>query len=300
MPYNYYTGYSLPWQWLDVIAVKNPPVIEDISEEGDMINNFRVGCDPEFILLDKATGLRVAANKYFMPQGEIGYDHGGRVAEFRPAPSKGVLPIIKKIQALIKSPAMQKVSEKLRAGAICQGDCLGGHVHFGFNPFATIVPENGNASDGYMLTAKGGQVVHALDALTQTLERLDILPSKESAARRVYTPPYGDGHVYGRFGDVRNCKGHMEYRTMASWLYDPRVAFLCLTAAKLAAADPVGAYEALRECDSFARFKRWIEGYVNQDRNAARASEKLLDKGLKSLQVDPEVDFKERWEELGL
>ena len=87
---------------------------------------------------------------------------------------------------------------------------------------------------------------------------------------------------------------------MASWLYDPKVAFLVLTAAKLAAADPGGTMQALKNCGDFATFEKWLAQYKGKDVNAARATEKLLDKGLKYIQVDPEVDFRERWERLGL
>jgi len=267
------------------------PAQSDLDpEEGDMINDFKVGCDPEFLILTPQGGTDYAM-KYFPHYGEIGYDHGGRIAEFRPGPSKGVLPIVKKIQALV---AKVKVPGKLRAGAMCNDEPLGGHVHLGFNGFPVRPPAGYGTRNGYALNAKGQEVTKALDTLTKTLEHLDILPKSECVKRRL------QGEGYGCYGDVRDCNGHMEYRTMASWLYDPKVAFLCLTAAKLAAADPTGTYEALNGCTSFARFRKWLEQYETKDVNAKRASEKLLDKGLPFLQVDPSVDFRERWGELGV
>jgi hypothetical protein len=245
------------------------------------------------MLLDIA-GKTVAAAQFFQHDGDIGYDHGGRVAEFRPKPSYGVLPIVKQIQELVKK-ASAIADKRYRAGAICNHDCLGGHVHFGFNCFVHKPPTGCNINQGGgLFNEKGAQATKALDALTKTLEHLDILPSQESARRRVH------GQGYGQYGDVRDCNGHMEYRTMASWLFDPKVAFLCLTAAKLAAVDPVGTLDALKNCDSFAKFENWLRQYKDKDINAARASEKLLDKGLKYIQVDPEVDFRDRWERLGL
>jgi hypothetical protein len=280
----------------NALAAQAPaqPISADLDpEEGDMINDFKVGCDPEFLILTPQGGTDYA-NKYFPHYGEIGYDHGGRIAEFRPGPSKGVLPIVKKIQALV---AKVKVPGKLRAGAMCNDEPLGGHVHLGFNGFPVRPPAGYGTRNGYALNAKGQEVTKALDALTKTLEHLDILPKNESASRR------GGGHGYGAYGDVRDCNGHMEYRTMASWLYDPKVAFLCLTAAKLAAADPTGTQEALRyvsDHPSWTKFKHWLEQYETKDINAKRATEKLLDKGLPFLQVDPNVDFRERWGELGV
>lgn len=260
--------------------------------ESTMLNDFQIGCDPEFMLLD-AEGKTVPAQHYFGHDGDIGYDHGGRVAEFRPEPSRGVLPIVKKLQALIGDERIIKAGKKLRAGALCNQDSLGGHVHFGFNCFAKKPPEGLNAKYGEF-NEKGAKVTKALDVLTKTLEYLDILPKNESAQRRIF------GQGYGRYGDVRDCRGHMEYRTMASWLYDPKVAFLCLTAAKLAAVDPEGTCNTLKSCDSYEIFTNWMANYKTKDRNAARASEKLLEKGHKYLVVDPEVDFRGRWERLEL
>lgn len=268
---------------------------QPVDSEEAMLNNFKIGCDPEFMLLDGA-GRTLNASMYFQHDGEIGYDHGGRVAEFRPGPTKGVLPIIRKIQDLVHSPGVQQIGARLRAGAICNHDCLGGHVHFGFNAF-NQKPVLGILGGGEF-NERGAKTTKALDALTKTLEHLDILPKAESVRRRASAQ--GQGNNYGAYGDVRDCNGHMEYRTMASWLYDPKVAFLCLTAAKLAAVDPDGTYEALKECTSFAGFCEWFDRYKTKDANATRTSEKVLDSGLKNLQVDPEVDFRGRWERLGL
>jgi hypothetical protein len=263
------------------------------DEEESMLNTFRVGCDPEFMLLDKE-GKMVRADHHFPNYNDpIGCDHNGRLAEFHPAPTRGILPIVRKIQVSINSDKVAQLPYKLRAGAVACQDTLGGHVHFGFNSFQ--IPCNGaGTKEGYKLNERGEKVTKALDALTKTLEHLDILPAQQSARRRAHD------HGYGRFGDVRDCDGHMEYRTMASWLYDPKVAFLCLTAAKLAAVDPEGTSDALKNCDSFAAFETWLNQYKSKDLNAARASEKLLERGLKYVQCDPEVDFRGRWERLGL
>jgi Phage phiEco32-like COOH.NH2 ligase-type 2 len=279
---------------VDIAIAKPVSLKEELDEEGIMLNNFKIGCDPEFMLLD-AAGKTVNANQFFPHDGPIGYDHNGRVAEFRPAPTFGILPIITKIKDLVKSKQIQQVNRRLRAGAVCNADALGGHVHFGFNCFEQKPIEGYSIlTGGGKFNARGAQVTKALDALTQTLEKLDILPAHECSARR------SGGQGYGRYGDVRDCNGHMEYRTMASWLYDPKVAFLCLTAAKLAAVDPEGTLVALKGCGDFNTFEKWLNQYKGKDVNATRASEKLLDKGLKYIQVDPEVDFRESWERLGL
>ena len=90
----------------------------------------------------------------------------------------------------------------------------------------------------------------------------------------------------------------MEYRSMCSWLYDPKVAFLCLTAAKLAAADPEGTVDSLTRITSFDGLKKWIDRYRTKDSNARRVMEKLPEH--KMVQVSPDVDFRERWKSLEL
>jgi hypothetical protein len=258
-------------------AIQQDSTEDEGMREGftGMLNTFLVGCDPEFVALN-ARGEQINVSPFFTTE-EIGYDHGGRVGEFRPEPTKGTYALTKKLQRLIKSDVVGRVgAAKLRAGARIGRDTLGGHVHLGFP-----VPR---ANDGR---------ISALDRVTDVLEKLDILPQAECSARR------GAG-AYGRFGDARDSNGHMEYRTMASWLHDPRVAYLCLTAAKLAACDPKGTVDTLPAGASFNALVEWFRSYRSKDINARRALERVLSLGHKPLQVYPDVDFRERWRELGL
>jgi hypothetical protein len=241
-----------------------------------MLNTFLVGCDPEFVALSQ-TGEQINLSRYLPDNGEVGYDHGGRVGELRPEATRGTYALTKRLQRLIKSTVLAGVpAAKLRAGARVGRDTIGGHVHLGFP-----VPRGGDSK------------IQALDRFTQVLEELDILPKAESEARR------GAGN-YGRFGDVRDCRGHLEYRTMASWLVDPRVAYLCLTGAKLAACDSTGTVESLPRAASFNELIEWFRRYRTKDINARRALERVLSLGHRALQVYPDVDFRERWRELGL
>jgi hypothetical protein len=137
--------------------------------------------------------------------------------------------------------------------------------------------------------------VSALDHLTRRLEALDILPATECEWRRQ--------HAYGKFGDIRNVKnqqgcrgdGRYEYRTMASWLYSPEVAFLCLTAAKLAAFDPTLCKEALGRFHDFGPLRRWVFGFKHKDTNAARLYEKIMSGGIRACQGDPEAHVLDQW-----
>lgn len=257
-----------------------------------LVNEFKLGCDPEFVAVDGA-GRIIHAENLLEHDGEVGYDHGGRVLEVRPAPAMGALPLVRRMQKLIKSAKLAKLApKKLIAGPYYEDayrlEPLGGHVHFGMAPyqrdgFANPIP-----------TKEGTEIIRALDVTTKYLEHLDILPTDASVKRR--RNPFG----YGRFGDIRDSNGHLEYRTMGSWLYDPKIAFLCLTAAKLAAADPVGALEALKEVGGYGKFADWIDRYYNKDDNAARAVDRVLQLGHKALKIDPSGDLRERWERTGL
>lgn len=240
---------------------------------GSMLNTFLVGCDPEFAALG-GDGTQINLSHFFPRDQEIGYDHGGRIGELRPEPTRGTYALTKKLRRLINSPELARVNAaKLRAGAKVLNDSLGGHVHFGF-------------------PAKRDQRITALDTVTRTLEQLDILPRQESATRR-------QGN-YGRFGDIRDSGGHLEYRTMASWLLDPKVAFLCLTAAKLACCDPEGTTFTLGKVTSFDGLADWFRHYRTKDINARRVVERVVPLGHKAVQVQPDVDFRENWRELGI
>lgn len=249
-----------------------------------VINDFLVGCDPEFVILYPNGQIFNTAGSW-EPGGPIGYDHGGRVQELRPEPTKGTYALVCRLQKLVLDKKLAtNLGMRLRAGARVRNESLGGHVHLGIK----FYDSQGNLAKGLP------ERITAMDAATRLLEHLDILPMNESADRR-------KGR-YGKWGDVRaSCEdAHTEYRTMASWLYDPKVAFICLTAAKLAAADPKGTSEALAKVTSFKGLENWIELYKSKDTNARRALELVLPKGHKELQVDPDVDFRGRWERLGL
>lgn len=261
-------------------------------EGGAMINTFRVGCDPEFVAFSTGGHPLNLAN-YLQHEGEIGYDHNGRVAEVRPQPAIGTYALLRRLQKLLRDDRLQLLpARRFRAGAYVplqlRYQPLGGHVHLDIRPRYELdeYGERGHMdSDSY-------QRVCALDRITQELEALDILPQMECQARRHHGG-------YGRYGDVR-VNGHLEYRSMASWLFDPRVAYLCLTSAKLAAAVPETVKDKLpRAPGSFEKFKDWMEVFKSRDANADRAV-RLLEKGHKALIVDPDTNFRERWVELGV
>jgi hypothetical protein len=301
----------------DRITAKTTPSPVSKEEPDDMkeklVNNFLVGCDPEFAILG-ADGFAFNVEGVIPHDGEVGYDHSGLVVEIRPKPAHGAYNIVKSLRKTINSnELLMKLSDKKwRSGGIVKSKrrggvpareghangetplTLGGHVHFGIKPPVAGVEEN------HVLRIK------ALDRVTKYLEKLDILPEAESEVRRKEGAKAYNGTVYAQWGDWRPAgergrEDHIEYRTMASWLFDPKVAFACITASKLAASSPQLALDTLKARNiSFEAFKNFVELYRFKDCNARRLLERLLDTGgLKSIHGDPESDFKNNWKELG-
>lgn len=250
------------------------------GDDKEILNDFLVGCDPELAVIRDGAPIRVDT---IVPHaGEIGYDHNGHVLEIRPRPYRGTYALVKEIRKLVTSSRMQEMFPgcQLRAGAHLQGNgrelTLGGHIHLGVSPYR-----------------KG--VVQALDRLTRAFEKLEILPHEECEARRNLSE-------YGRLGDIRHYEEsdgnvHLEYRTMPSWLYSPKVAFTCLTAAKLAALDPDGALAQLKPKSMGGKgLSAWFEGFRNKDENATRLLDAVIAKeGLKGIQGNPDADVIKAW-----
>jgi hypothetical protein len=292
---------------------RNLPPLEDetIVATARLVNTWLVGTDPEFVVLNK-DGSIYNVTGVMGQRGVVGWDHNGNVVEIRPEPAHGTYAVVKRLQKeILTNKVLAEVKGlKWRAGAalrarVNRGDALadaagtrlltlGGHVHLD-------MPPAGHSGDPHV----GEQRVEALDRITCQLEHLDILPQGESQTRR--NDPNARRNGYGQFGDVRTAGGEgqrtrMEYRTMASWLFHPKVAYICLTGAKLAAVSPATALETLKTTgNAWGNLERFFSCFKTKDSNARRALEKLMeDRSVKGLQFDPDVDFKERWGELGI
>lgn len=145
--------------------------------------------------------------------------------------------------------------------------------------------------------------IQALDRVTDWMEKLDVLPSKECGERR--NDPTAIRNHYGQWSDWRvsgneGSRRRMEYRTMCSWLFDPKVTYLALTLAKIAAAQPQLTIEGLKKGQhSWEKLGGWLEAYRFRDANVRRALEKMWE-GKKPPKVNPDCNFRERWTELGI
>lgn len=301
-----------------------------------MINDFKIGADPEFIMTDKDNLLHIWPeddNEITTDAGEVGPDHGGYVAELRPKPTMGTYALVRRIKSLLTDPAwgnhrnflwlggpVQTVQAPAEAGCdcCCRQHCacdydwedrhkamvqpLGGHIHL----------------DIRANNPKWDSIVKALDIQHRFFEDLELYPKDACDLRRE--------EGYGKFGWVTcNSAGdddggnrfekedldryvmqhgydptryHMEFRTPPSWLNHPRLAMLALTSAKLAAADPEGTVDALKNKPiALNTLRDWYDRYKGKDTNADRVAERILHGArVGQLQFDTNVDLKDVWE----
>lgn len=280
------------------------PIPQEVDSEVDrikLINDFKVGADPEWIMLGPK-GELVQAD--IPAHGRVGTDHGGRIMELRPTPSRSCLRLVQNMARLLNLPCLERWrGARWRAGGLAKygsrNESLGGHVHLGLSftqAYHRITPKQlrdalttsytyapiRNVDAILANHARSEAAIEALDALTLVYENLDILPQKEATGRR-------RAGGYGALGDVRESDGHLEYRTPVSWLFNPRTAYFILTGYKLAAAEPAsfavkGGWNSLAD---------WISRFASKDNDAARVTEKFT--SLPAVQGDPDRDFKELW-----
>jgi len=170
-----------------------------------------MGCDPEFLLLDKDDRV-VGASSILDHISQLGSD--GTLAELRPEPSENVKVLVGNLKNLLKnSPNVPKILHlNWKGGACIQDHELGGHVHIG-------TPSNIHDSFKYLnlLTA----VLD--DYLTAPFTTVD---APDAIKRR-------QGH-YGWYLGYRTDHGRLEWRTPSGfWLVHPTIsrAFLGTTKA---------------------------------------------------------------------
>lgn len=235
-----------------------------------LLNDFKIGADPEFAIVDGQHAIRFAAR--VEPYSPWGVDHGGWVVEPHPKPDVSVREVIKNLKVAMNDFATVAPTGKWVSGphfaALERGIPMGGHVHLD-KPRCSVGQRN------------------ALDLFTSHMEKLELYP-KDGLERRV-----NDG--YGHKGDIRVEHGHFEYRSMPSWLFSQRVTKISLVGAKLVAVDEKAPDEVLGDVltASKTKLKRLFERFRGKDDDA----DWLLNTGILDmrLKVDPSRDLKEVW-----
>lgn len=251
-----------------------------------LANKFEIGCDPEFAVVDGVGAVVNVAALGDHPAGPVAADHGGLCAELHPEKARGAWTLVKRMQQILfEHPKLADFrAQRWRGGGLYEAAAppkvpLGGHIHF--NLGIDVWPAG---------------ATEALDRVTKFLEGLDALPTGECQARRKHSH---HGTTYGHYGDIRygypyNNDGHIEYRTMASWLFHPWTAMLALTLAKLAVVDPQVTLAKLAGGPDFKKLVNLLEAFRNKDINADRLLEKF-ERSTKWLSAKPDLDIKETW-----
>jgi hypothetical protein len=232
-----------------------------------LLNTFLLGADPELVLLNPPKLINGQQFRRAAP-GVYGFDHGGFVVEPHPTPDFSARTVCANIKKSLDVLSKHFPDYKLRAGAYYHDPdtrhvTLGGHIHLD-------------------LTTLAAPQIRAMDVFCESLEDLDILPSQESKQRF----ERGD---YGRKGDVRGEHGHVEYRSMCSWLFSRKTSMLCLTGIKLAALQP----ETIAKMTSIQALNKWFERFKGADDDV----DWILDRGYfdTSLEAKPDANVKAVW-----
>lgn len=100
-------------------------------------DDILIGCDPEFFLIDNATGANISASHFFPHYGEVGSDAG--LAELRPRPSLKESGLSDNLHELMSKAFMhindralfRKRSIAMIAASHWNNAAAGYHVHFG-------------------------------------------------------------------------------------------------------------------------------------------------------------------------
>lgn len=234
------------------------------------VNPFMLGADPEIVLLDPPHLVNVSGGGPNDPTGYFGYDHNGWVVEPHPTPNVSARQVCHNIKNSLDYLAYKFGKYRFRAGAHIQAPeraiTLGGHVHLDIRDLT-------------------GDQILAMDVFRETLENLDILPMEECKRRTL------SGMGYGAAGDIRREHGHVEYRSMCSWLYSRKVSMLAITGIKLAAVAPQTL--PTKPMDSIKKLATWMEGFKEADDDVKW----IFDRGYfdRSMVVDPEQSVVSAW-----
>lgn len=272
-------GYSVPEakiaKWLRGLGKTE----NEFSGTRRYINRFKLGADPEFVVMRRELGERTridAATGLGLKQGlAFGADNNGRLVEVRPYPSRSALEVVASILETLRWMASYTATPyEWVCGAFIMDDGIGGHVHF-----------------GRKRPSRRAEIV-ALDALENTLTRAAVYPASEVDRRR-----RGDAHrqLYGMPGDFRLQAHGYEYRTFPSWLDSPEVAFLTLTLSKLAVQNPefMNWRPSANQLQATFRLRNLLAYYKDADDDARLAHAMVA--RMNSLPSHRGGDFRPRW-----
>lgn len=272
-------GYNVPPTRLEKWLRKLTAYPKDAPLAQKLVNRFKLGADPEFVLIYDHDRVNASALK--LSQGlAFGADNNGRLVEIRPWPSRSAVEVLASMLATLRwfelsHPAIQQY--QWIADALTLDDGLGGHVHFGRKR------PNRDAE------------VTALDTMEELLVALGAYNAGNVMRRRQNRVDIARHQNYGQLHDFRLQAHGYEYRTWPSWLDSPSLAFLTMVVSKLAVYNPELAKGIGLSTSREANYSklRNLLGYYKGADDDARLALLLLGRGGVPQQIGG--DFKIRW-----
>jgi bifunctional DNA-binding transcriptional regulator/antitoxin component of YhaV-PrlF toxin-antitoxin module len=170
------------------------------------VDDILIGCDPEFFLVDKATGMNISASHFFSHYGDVGSDCG--LAELRPRPGFNEDEVTANLRDLliraykhISNRMLYKDKEMVLIASSYNNDHTAGfHIHFGLSD--KLLAENKmNRGDNNLLK----KMVSVLDYYIGIPA---IIPEGSEDYRRRSIK----NSQYGKAGDHRSDHVTLEYR----------------------------------------------------------------------------------------
>lgn len=283
-------GSEVPQFKLEKWLTKFLKVNAEFGEQRRYVNHFKLGADPEFVFLKDVLrqGADVLGRPVLVPGGvtrvdahglrlkqglAFGEDNNGRLCEIRPAPSRSALEVTASLLVTLRwlvALYPQARECKWVCGAFIERDGLGGHVHFGRK------------------RPTRREEVTGLDSVNRLLMDIGTFPADQVRDRR-----HGDarGQRYGLEGDFRLQTHGYEYRTYPSWLDSPELAFVVMTASKLAVYNPELA-QMLQRREPEQTLLNFFAYYKDVD-DDARLAHVMCQGGMVPKHIGG--DFKGRW-----
>lgn len=190
--------------------------------------DFKIGCDPEFGLLDEKSKLVVPD----LPNTNIvGLDGSGVIAEIRPKENEDPKVVVKNIKSALQDITFQKVINcKWKAGNMAGRHPIGGHIHFGIREFidkkSSVTPDD---EVDFNLYNKFEYICNKF--ITKPLDHylacyMSLIEDAREARVR-------QKRQYGQLSNIRTPAHGIEYRTLGSWLISPEISEAVLSLAKV-------------------------------------------------------------------
>lgn len=239
---------------------------------------FKIGCDPEFIILKN--GSFISANKVLAMHSHFGLDGDLNVAEVRPMCANNSFMLVANLRSLFKTafkkmPILKKNLTFL-AGHFKQNYPIGGHIHI---------------SSPLLKQDKFEDLYNKLDAVLLTLS--DIIDPLEERQKR-WESGYGRGWRVAKHGGI-------EYLTPGSWLLTPQIAFVNLFLAETVAIEYLigrnQIFDQFMEDKEISK-QRAIVNFINKasvESEVKRVALKVIDKVFNLVPLNWNEDFKGGW-----